>query len=376
MHFRIADTFTESLAQLTGHEQKAVKTTAFDLQLNPVQPGMRFHRIDGAKDKNFWSIRVSRDLRLIVHKTASSCLLCYVDHHDVAYRWATGRRIERHPKTGAAQLVKVRHTVRKIEIPSYVHLQTPPAKSVGSQAIVFADTPDDKLLSYGVPVEWLGDVKNATEDTLLDIADHLPTEAAEALLELATGGTPDRPVHTDDGQDPFAHPDAQRRFRVMANVEELERALEYPWEKWTVFLHPEQRRIVECTYNGPARVSGSAGTGKTIVALHRAVYLARTHPQARVLLATFSETLADALLTRLRRLIGNEPKIAERLDVYSLSEMARRLYRANFGRPHLATSKQIRDLLNHAANHVDGHRFNKHFLWTEWKRGRRRLAAR
>ena len=76
-------------------------------------------------------------------------------------------------------------------------------------------------------------------------------------------------------RDPFAHPDAQRRFGVMSNQEELRRALDYPWEKWTVFLHPAQRQVVERSYRGPARVSGSAGTGKTIVALHRAVHLAR-----------------------------------------------------------------------------------------------------
>ena len=63
----------------------------------------------------------------------------------------------------------------------------------------------------------------------------------------------------------------------------MQRALDFPWEKWTVFLHPEQRQWVERDYTGPARVSGSAGTGKTIVALHRAAHLARTHPDARVL---------------------------------------------------------------------------------------------
>lgn len=72
MKFRIADTFTDSLARLTGGEQKAVKTTAFDLQLNPANPGMSFHKLDKAKDKNFWSVRVSRDIRLIVHKTQDS----------------------------------------------------------------------------------------------------------------------------------------------------------------------------------------------------------------------------------------------------------------------------------------------------------------
>src|SRR5262249_53043568 len=101
MEFRIADTFTGSLARLTGDEQKAVKTTAFDLQMNPASPGMQFHRLDRGKDRNFWSVRAGTDIRLIVHKTADSLLLCYVDHHDAAYRWAEQRRIERHPTTGA-----------------------------------------------------------------------------------------------------------------------------------------------------------------------------------------------------------------------------------------------------------------------------------
>jgi mRNA-degrading endonuclease RelE of RelBE toxin-antitoxin system len=105
MHFRIADTFTDSLARLTGDEQKAVKTTAFDLQLNPANPGHQLHKLDKAKDKNFWSARVGSDIRIIIHNTAGSLLLCYVNHHDKAYDWAERRKLETHPKTGAAQAV-------------------------------------------------------------------------------------------------------------------------------------------------------------------------------------------------------------------------------------------------------------------------------
>jgi mRNA-degrading endonuclease RelE of RelBE toxin-antitoxin system len=100
--FRIADTFTASLARLRGAEQKAVKTTAFDLQLNLSGPGLKFHRLDRPRDPNFWSVRVSDDIRLIVHRTPTSLLLCYVGHLDLAYGWAERRRIERHPTTGAA----------------------------------------------------------------------------------------------------------------------------------------------------------------------------------------------------------------------------------------------------------------------------------
>src|SRR6266851_5751948 len=120
MDFRIADTFTDSLAKLSGDEQKAVKTTAFDLQMNPAHPGLQFHKLDKAKDHNFWSIRISRDVRLIVHKTGNSLLLCYVGHHDEAYQWAERRKLETHPKTGAAQLVEIRERVQEITIPQYV----------------------------------------------------------------------------------------------------------------------------------------------------------------------------------------------------------------------------------------------------------------
>jgi hypothetical protein len=363
MGFPIADTFTESLARLTGDEQKAVKTTAFDLQMNAASPGLSFHKLDKARDKNFWSVRVSEDIRVIVHKTHGSLLLCYVDHHDKAYDWAERRKLETHPKTGAAQLVEIRETVQEVVIPVYVQTEMP----APPKPCLFASTSDEELLGYGVPAEWLNDVRQATEDSLLLLADRLPGEAAEALLEVATGGKPRVVQPATPVTNPFDHPDAQRRFRVMTNVEELQRALEFPWEKWAVFLHPEQRQWVERDYTGPARVSGSAGTGKTIVALHRAVHLARTHPEARVLLTTFSDTLANALHTKLKRLVGSEPRLAERIDVHSLNALGLRLYKSHCGPVNLASREAVRELLGEASKAVGGHKFSLHFLLTEWQ---------
>lgn len=363
MDFRIAVTFTDSLAKLTGEEQKAVKTTAFDLQLSPASPGMSFHKLDKARDKNFWSVRVSSDLRIIVHKTSESLLLCYVDHHDLAYHWAERRKLETHPKTGAAQLVEIRETVQEITIPRYVEAEV----LVQPKLPLFSHVSEDALLSYGVPAEWLADVRMANEDTLLLLSEHLPGEAAEALLDLATGVTPQVPPPVAIGSGPFDHPDAQRRFRVMSNVEELERALDYPWEKWTVFLHPAQRQLVERDFSGPARVSGSAGTGKTIVALHRAVFLTRSNPDARVLLTTFSNTLARALHTKLRLLVNNEPRLGERLEVHAMNAIGQRLYELNFGRMQIASREIIEKLIVEASGNVEGHKFSQHFLYTEWE---------
>ena len=235
MEFRIADTFTDSLSRLTSDEQKAAKTTAFDLQVNPTGTGHGFHKLEKSKDKNFWSVKVNSDIRLIVHKTQNSLLLCYVDHHDKAYDWAERRKLETHPKTGAAQLVEIRETVSEIVVPVYRAeevVQKP-------KTLLFKDVSDDELLSYGVPAEWLSDIRGADEDSILSLADRLPSEAAEALLELATGGKPRIQAPNVAIDNPFDHPDALRRFRVMSNIDELRQALDFPWEKWSIFLHPE-----------------------------------------------------------------------------------------------------------------------------------------
>ena len=363
MEFRIADTFTDSLSRLTGEEQKAVKTTAFDLQLNPASPGLKFHKLDKAKDRNFWSVRVSQDIRVITHKTDSSLLLCYVDHHDKAYQWAERRKLQTHPKTGAAQLVEIRERIEEITIPKYVVVeQETPAKPP-----LFSDVAEDDLLNYGVPPEWLEDVKLATEDTLLDLADHLPPEASEALLNLATGSKPPAVSGFSRDIDPFDHPDAQRRFRAMDDVGELERAFEYPWEKWTVFLHPAQKELIERDFNGSARISGSAGTGKTIVALHRAVHLVKAHPEARVLLITFSDTLANSLRGKLRRLISNQPRLGERIEVHAMNALGCRLFELNFGRPNIVLRDQLRKMLEAASATIPDHKFSLNFLLAEWE---------
>ncbi|MEX2213637.1 MAG: UvrD-helicase domain-containing protein [Phycisphaeraceae bacterium] len=226
---------------------------------------------------------------------------------------------------------------------------------------------ENDLLSYGVPAEWLADVRTVTEETLFPLCEHLPKEAAEALLELATGGTPAIATPPAPDVSPFDHPDAQRRFRVMTNVEELQRALDYPWEQWTIFLHPAQRELVERDYNGPARVAGSAGTGKTIVALHRAVHLARKHPESRVLLTTYSQVLAGALRTRLIRLISNEPRLAERIEAHAIDEIGRRLHETLVRKVTIATQDRVREIMKGVVAASPGCTFSVNFLMTEWE---------
>ncbi len=371
MNFLLADTFQTALSKLSNDEQKAVKLTVFDLQQDLANPGLQFHRIDKSKDPNFWSVRVSSDVRLIVHKTQSSFLVAYVDHHDAAYKWAERRRIDAHPRTGAAQIVEVRERVEEITIPTYVPAEDVKAteKQPRFLSALFLKLTDDELLGVGVPEDWLNDVRNASEDNFFELADHIPYEAAESLLEYVSTGNlvvPSDAVR--QGDDPFAHPDAQRRFRVMENMEELEQALNYPWDKWAIYLHPDQKTIVEDTYSGPARVAGSAGTGKTVVALHRAQQLLRGNRDAKLLLTTFSSPLSNALDHKLRLLMKDDPSLDFRVSVKPFEGVAKELFTLINGHdPKTARHEHVADALARASGEFDVKGFTDRFLLSEWR---------
>jgi hypothetical protein len=163
-------------------------------------------------------------------------LLAYVDHHDPAYKWTERRKIERHPTTGAMQLVEIRKRVEEITIAKPKELAAVAEPISAPKPKLFDILRKFEVMAFGIPEDWVDDLRGATEETLFDVLAHLPQEAQEALLKLAVGEKPESPALAPAGADPFAHPDAQRRFRILSNIEELQRALEYPWEKWAVFL--------------------------------------------------------------------------------------------------------------------------------------------
>lgn len=371
MNFLIADTFTAAFNRLSGLDQKAVKASVFDLQMDPTGNGLQLHRIDNSKDPNFWSARVNRDIRLIVHKTGDSLLVAYVGHHDDAYAWAERRRIEAHPRTGAVQIVEVRELVEEVAPPATFDFVFPePATSKEKAAAppaLFSLLDDDALLSIGVPADWLADVRAATEDGFFALTAHLPAEASEALLEYAATGKLVAPTPPPAVADPFAHPDALRRIKLIADQEELEQALTYPWEKWGVFLHPSQRALVERSFSGPARVAGSAGTGKTIVAIHRAVWLARENPNARVLLASFSQPLAAELAKKVLVLAPETGGVVPRITTASFQGIAEQMFQLEHGvRPRIASETVLRERLRAAAASADLKGFSERFLLSEW----------
>ncbi len=353
----IASSFTRSLDRLSGQEQSQVKITAFDIQQNPEGKGLSLHRIDRCRDPGFWSARVSRDIRIVLHRRGSDTLLAYVAHHDDAYDWAERRRLDTHPRTGAAQIVEIRESVEEVVVQHYI-------QEAVRKPLLFENETDDTLLSWGIPEDWIDTVRQSTEDTVLDIASHLPEEAQQALLSAAVGENPE--IRVEPVSDPYSHPDAQRRFRVIGDEAELAAALDAPWDDWAVFLHPAQQEFVDRNFNGPARVIGSAGTGKTVVALHRAVRLATEDEQAHVLLTTFNDNLSKSLAEKLDRLTASCPDVRSRITVAPLANVARDLASDHLGAVEIAAGAEIEALLEEANDAAGGH-FDKEFVKDEWR---------
>jgi len=364
----VSTTFHDSLAKLQKSEKLAAMDAVFKLMADPANPGLNFERLKAAKDKRFRSIRASQDIRIILHQKDPTIVVLYVDHHDKAYTWAENRKLEIHPTTRVPQIVEIREKVVEIEIPTYVEkvVEAPnPAQVPETQIPFFADIEENDLLKYGVPPEWIPDVRTATDSNLLDLCDRLPEEAAEALLQLATGEIPET-APAIKGEVGFDHPDAKRRFHLFTDEEELALALEFPWEKWTIFLHPSQRKFVDQVYSGPARVAGSAGTGKTVVALHRAVTLAKRNTGAQVLLTTFTRALADLLQIKLHRLAGESGEVSGRINVRALPDIAADLFSNEHGKFVHADAGEVRKLIGEVIEEV-GSDLKPVFVWSEWR---------
>jgi len=355
MNFIIASTFVDSLARLGAQAQNLVKQAAFELQLAPEHPSFQLHRLDRAIDQNFWSARVNLDLRIILYRDADHLVLCYAAPHDDAYRWGQKRRFAIHPQTRATQVVEIQERVE--EIVKYVPRATPS---------LFGHYDRDYLLALGVPEEWLDAVLHTGYDQWDALRDRLPQEAAERLLKLACGEPVPRPVTV--AETAFAHPDARRRFRVIDSQQELRRALDAPWERWIVFLHPTQRGVVERRYGGPARVSGAAGTGKSVVALHRAAALARAAPEGRVLLTTFSKTLAARLSQNADLLLGADAPERARIDIVHLHKLARDTWVNTLKRKFaFIKAQRFNELLQAASAKAGVTEYSPAFLKAEWE---------
>lgn len=325
--FRVAifDEFMDALVQLPREQQKKVNRFAKKFRANPTHPSINYESISTFVDPNLRTVRIDQAYRAIVLRPEEGnvYVLLWVDHHDKAMRWAERKKVRVHPETGALQVLSAEYG----PLPEEPAADTPAVAPVG----LLDHVRDRELLRLGVPEEALGHVRRLRSPADVEAARAvLPPEAWEAVLWLSEGesleeveqamavhAVPD--VDTQDFGAALERPASRRRFVIVDDDELLEAMLDAPLEKWRVFLHPSQRALVERSWNGPVRVLGGAGTGKTVVAMHRATYLAEhvhAGPADRLLFTTFTRNLAADIRANLAKLCT--PDTLRRIEVVNL----------------------------------------------------------
>lgn len=310
--------FLLQLAKLPAGVQSKVMKWAIHFQSDPTSLGINYENINGARDANLKSVRLDGDWRGIVFKpkTGDVYVLLYVDHHDQAYRWAENRKLAINPVTGAMQLVMLESITETAPASAQA---SAPAGTASAQPL-FASLSDRELLSLGVPEESLASVRAISSDEQLDaMQPQLPVEAYEGLFLVSAGDTAsqvlaaretrvDRAVDTADFATALTTPESQSRFVIVDGDEAMMAIMNAPLEQWRIFLHPTQNKLACGDRSGPVRVLGGAGTGKTVLAMHRAKWLAenRTPAGKRVLFTTFTRNLASDIEQNLKTLCGSE----------------------------------------------------------------------
>jgi superfamily I DNA/RNA helicase len=322
----ISDEFLDAFSQVPKSKQGKVRRFMTKFRSNPRSSGINYEKIEAARDPKLRSVRIDDAYRGIVMKpkTGNVYVLLWVDNHDDAYQWARNRLIQIHPDTGSLQVIPMEEG----EVP----VENGEAEEEEDPDDLFAEHRDRELVRLGVPEALLPLVRTIrTEEQLDELEPYLPDEAYEALFLLAAGYSQrevdnelayhrrSEEVDTEDFVAALERPNSQRRFAVVEDDDKLERMLDAPLEKWRVFLHPSQRQLVTMNANGPVRVLGGAGTGKTVVAMHRAVWLAENvfnEADDHLLFTTYTRNLASDIRENLR-LIGS-PDVLDRIEVKNL----------------------------------------------------------
>lgn len=298
----ISTDFLTSFAALP--KQKQGKATEFfnKFRTNPNSPGINYEKIDEGIDKNICSVRIDDTYRAIVVRCPDTnvYMLLWVDHHDEAYAWAKHKKCSINKVTGGVQVFDV----QEVAAPKQIEKET-----------IFAVYTDEQLIRMGLPEEQIPMIKSIESiDEFYAMKNSIPEDAYEGLEWLAHGFDYDEVIETlyedeaetvkeDDFAAALQSDSSKKSFVIVDGEEELKRIMAEPLEKWRIFLHPTQRKIVNRDYSGPARVLGGAGTGKTVVAMHRAKRLASDLPLGkRVLFTTYTRNLADDIRENLRKI--------------------------------------------------------------------------
>jgi len=364
----IASEFLDAFARIPRAQQKKVRQFTEKFKTDPRSSAINYEKLHNVKDLKIRTVRIDQKYRaVILHPDQGDVyVLTWVDNHDQAMAWAAKRTFDINPITGALQIVSLSEVEQAVQ----------PAGKQKSGLLSAID--DDVLLSFAVPAVLLPAVRAVQDSSqLLALTKHLPAESAEALMWLAEGISPEevreavvisptKKVDTTDLAAALQHPDSRRRFVTIQSDHDLGMILNAPLEKWRVFLHPNQERLVAKDFNGPARVLGGPGTGKTVCAMHRARHLAKTVSTAkdeRILFTTYTANLAHNVEENLRTLCGGD---LPQIEVSHLHSWAVRFLRSQGIQLDIASPEDISECWETALLATEDLDFDIGFLRQEW----------
>lgn len=335
----LAQDFLAIMAKIPSGIQSKILKWALAFQADPTASGINYEKIRQARDKNLRSVRIDQDWRGIVFKPDKGdvYVLMYVDKHDDAYRWAENKRIAVNPVTGAMQVFATENIVepalekaRHQDVPEFSTAGVPAQDKPAKVEVAYAGFSDTELLSLGVPEDLLKQVRTVASEAELDaLQPHLPIEAYEGLFLVMAGDKVsdilvsretrvDRKIDTEDFAAALQTAESQAHFVVVDDEETMAAILNAPLARWRVFLHPTQRKLASGDRGGPSRVLGGAGTGKTVLAMHRAKWIAEhaLPTGKKVFFTTFTKNLAIDIKNNLATLCS--PSVTERIEVLNL----------------------------------------------------------
>lgn len=348
----ISADFLTAFAALPRQIQGKVTEFINKFRNNPQSPGINYEKINGGLDKKIWSVRIDDTYRGITVRQPEMgvYLLLWVDHHDEAYAWARNKKCEINPKTGAIQVFDI--------------VTTPVVEPAAQDFVLFAELTDEGLIELGVPEEQIpfvrsigdaqefytkkGSFASDTFEALSWVVEGIPVdEVIELFKEEKEGSKP-----AENLADALESPLSLKSFVVVEGEEELRRIMAEPLEKWRVFLHPTQRKIVNKNYSGSARVLGGAGTGKTVVAMHRAKHLAAgLKDKERILFTTYTANLASDIKDNLRKICTLDE--IRRIDVINLDAWVSQFLREHGYPAEIAYDEKADNLWEEAVTGTD-----------------------
>jgi superfamily I DNA/RNA helicase len=376
----MSDEFGRSYSGLDGQVKNRVLDFIVKLQERPDTPGLNIKTPSGVSDHRIKTARVSDFWRAVLIELPDSLghILVAVKPHDDAYAFAQRVQVGVNEVTGALEVID------KAALDAAV-TQAVPDRGGNECPPVLDGVRARDLTRFGV-AEHIAErlVSLIDEDQFLAVASALPAVQGNAVLDLAAGRSPEdvwvdlvaeeaADVDTSDVVTALDRPISRLTFTSGHDTDELRAVLEGDFKAWRVWLHPLQRKLAyHDGWRGPFRVTGGAGTGKTVTAIHRARHLAgrlnSAPPEDKVLLTTFTRNLALTIKAQLTELAG--PELARRVEALNIDALAQRVVATGYDmatRPALRgdNDNEIRDAWA-TARTVAIDSWNISFLQGEW----------